>query len=38
MNFDSKNKELLKASLIGDVEKVKKLLEEGANVNAKDKW
>jgi hypothetical protein len=32
------DKELLKASGIGDVEKVKKLLKEGADVNAKDKW
>jgi len=32
----SLNKELLKASEKGDVEKVKKLLEEGADVNAKD--
>jgi ankyrin repeat protein len=39
MFYDSKSEDekLLEASEKGDVEKVKKLLKEGANVNAKDK-
>jgi hypothetical protein len=36
MIFKSKNKELLKASEKGDVEKVKKLLKEGADENAEN--
>jgi hypothetical protein len=36
MIFKSKNKELLEASEKGDVEKVKKLLKEGADLNAKN--
>jgi serine/threonine protein kinase len=36
--FKSKNEKLLRASIIGDVEKVKKLLKEGADVNAKDEF
>jgi ankyrin repeat protein len=38
MIFKSKNEKLLEASKKGDVEKVKKLLKEGADVNAKDKY
>jgi len=38
MTFDPKNKELLKASKFGYIEKVKELLKEGANVNTKDWW
>jgi ankyrin repeat protein len=36
--FKSKNEKLLRASIIGDVKKVKKLLKEGADVNAKDEF
>jgi hypothetical protein len=36
--LSGKNKELLKASQKGDVEEVKKLLKEGAYVNAKDEY
>jgi serine/threonine protein kinase len=35
-DFESKNKELLEASEKGDVEEVKKLLKEGANLNARN--
>jgi serine/threonine protein kinase len=38
MLLDSKDKKLLKASIIGDVKKVKKLLIEGANVNVQNKF
>jgi serine/threonine protein kinase len=38
MSFEWKNKELLKASQKGDVEEVKKLLKEGAYVNAKNEF
>jgi ankyrin repeat protein len=38
MIFLSKNEELLEASRIGDIEKVKKLLKKGADVNAKDNY
>jgi ankyrin repeat protein/serine/threonine protein kinase len=38
MIFGTKNKELLEASEKGDVEKVKELLKEGANINAKNKF
>jgi serine/threonine protein kinase len=38
MTLNRKNEKLLEASEKGDVEKVKKLLKEGANVNAKGKY
>jgi hypothetical protein len=36
MIFELKNRQLIEASRIGDIEKVKKLLKEGADVNAKN--